>query len=104
MMIHTDHSLSVMHSARVDSLAASASASRASARAAADGSPPGRAAPGSLRFLARGFRRLPFLGGRSRVQGYPAPDTAVAADAPSAPVPAAVGSVGTDECRTRAAA
>ena len=104
MMIHTDHSLSVMHSARVDDLAASASASHRRARAVADGSPPGRAAPGSLGFLARGLRRLPFLGGRSRVQGYPAPDTAVLVDARIAPAPAVAGSTGTDECGTRAAA
>jgi hypothetical protein len=74
MMIHTDHSLQVMHSARVDSLAASAANARHQARSVADGSSPGRGSPGALGFLARGFRRLPFIGGRSRVQGYGLPE------------------------------
>jgi hypothetical protein len=77
MMIHTDHSLQVMHSARVDSLAASASNAGRRARSVADGSSPGRGSPGPLGFLARGFRRLPIFGGRSRVQGYGSPEPLV---------------------------
>jgi hypothetical protein len=88
MMIHTDHSLQVTYSDRVHSLAASASNARRRARVVADGSPPGRGSPGSLGFLARGFRRLPFFGGRSRVQGYGLPEPLVGPAAPAHPVPA----------------
>ena len=88
MMIHTDHSLQVTYSARVDSLAASASNARRRARSVADGSSPGRGSPGSLGILARGFRRLPIFGGRSRVQGYGSPEPQVGATAPAQPVQA----------------
>jgi hypothetical protein len=86
MLIHTNHSLQVMHSARVDSLAASATNARRRARSVDDGPSPGRGSPGPLGILARGFRRLPILGGRSRVQGYGSPQPLAGQPAPEQPV------------------